>query len=431
MGKSKERIVILGAGAAGLSAEDTIRSINPDAYIIVVSGERGLPYARMALPYYINGKISVQDLLTRTKADLVGQRTTYILGDPAAGLDIRRQEVLLESGRVLKYDKLLIATGSIPERPDGVSMDIPGVYHLWTLSDALKIKRWAKRAGTVVIWGAGMVAFVAAKALAAPGRDVYLLCRANRIFRRVLDEEAATLMEQALARKGVKCLKEINVAEVIQWEKDQKRIILNDGRELVADLLIIALGTKPNLSFLEETPLGGMRGIEVDECLETKIPGIYAAGDVAVVSDCVTGEKIAPALWTTAVIEGRAAGLNMVGYRYRCERALVMNVMDLEGYTAVSLGCPLASGDVEIYQFIRKAEQEYRRFVFRENRLIGAILVGRCADAGIFPVLIRRRMQLSKSLKQRILQKPWDVASTFLSLPPLERSMEVEGYDFI
>ncbi|MBZ0157699.1 MAG: FAD-dependent oxidoreductase [Alphaproteobacteria bacterium] len=425
--KRKEQILILGAGAAGLSAADAIRTASPDTPITVVSGEKGRPYARMALPYYISGKIPREGIMTRGEKELTRQGITYRAGDPAAGIDIDRRRVVLASNRKLSFDKLLIATGSVPEYPEMLAgAQAPGVSHLWTLKDAQQIKRLAREGSSVAVWGAGFVSFMAAKALAGHGRKVHLICRADRILRRVLDEEAAGLVDLTLCEKDVFCLKNTNVEKVEILKGGKKRVALNDGSELIVDLFIIALGTKPNVSFLEGTPLAGKKGIEVDEYLETSIPGIYAAGDVAVVSDCVTGERITPALWSTAVMEGRGAGLNMAGARRRCDLALLMNVVDFGGYSAISIGHPLTKdAGAEVFQFTSKRDRSYRRFVFKENRLIGAIIVGKCFDAGFFPMLIRRRVELTRDQKDAMLRQPWDMVSLLMSLPSLMQAKDL------
>ena len=415
--EKKERMLILGAGAAGLSAADAIRSVNPDSPVTIVSGEKGLPYARMALPYYISGKIPVKGIFTGMRRDFSGRKIEYIPGDPAVGLDTHRQKVLLRSGLALEYGKLLVATGSVPEYPDMLAgLDAPGICNLWTLKDALQIKRRIEHGGAIAIWGAGFVAFMAAKALAMHGRKVYLICRANRILRRVLDEGAAGLMEHALSEKGVVCLKDTNVEHIGVLKGGKKHIVLDGGRELAVDVLIVALGTRPNTGFLHETPLAGKKGMEVDEYMGTRIPGIYAAGDLALVRDCVTGERIAHALWSTAVREGRGAGLNMAGDRHQCDLSLLMNVIDLGGYGAVSVGHPLLANNTEVYQFADKAGKAYRRLVFQDRRLIGAIIVGRCTDTGFFPALIRGVPELTQARKQKILRFPWNIAPALLGL---------------
>lgn len=424
--KARDHIVILGAGAAGLSAAEAIKTLQPEAPVTVVSGEKGRPYARMALPYFISGKIPLEGVMTRKKDELAQKGIAYTSGDPVVGIDIGLRRVVLQSNRKLPFDKLLIATGSTPEFPEMLSgTKAPGVSHLWTLDDAVQIKRRAARATDVAVWGAGFVSFMAAKALAGHGRKVSLICRADRILRRVLDRDAAALVDRSLAGKEVACMKNTNVEKVEVLKGGKKRVALNDGSELTVDIFIIALGTKPNIPFLEGTPLAGTQGVEVDDYLETSVPGVYAAGDVAVVTDCVTGQRIAPALWSTAVMEGRIAGQALAGVRRRCDGALLMNVVDFGGYSAISIGHPLTTDGTEVFQFHQEADGSYRRFVFRENRLIGAIIVGKSFDAGFFPMLIRRGHTLTRQQKEAILSRPWDMASVLLSHPSLVQARDL------
>lgn len=419
------RQVILGGGAAGLSAIEAIRQVNSDCPITLVTGEPGLPYARMAIPYYVMGKIPLKGIFPQNTGYFRSLGVRTIFGNPVVGLDPNKRQVYLKSGNVLEYDNLLIATGSRPESHALPGIDTPGVFNMWTLTDAREIRRWARKAESVVVLGAGMVAFLAIKALLRPGRTIYLICRAGRIFRRVLDEEGSLMVENMLAQHGIICLKRTDILEIRPMRRDRKRLIFTNGKEIDTDLVVMGLGVKPNLDFVDETGVLSKNGLEVNQFMETKNPGIYAAGDVALVNDCVTGEKIMPALWTTAVLEGWAAGWNMAGRRFICEHALPMNIMDFFGYSMVSIGCALATKGVDVYKYMDKLRGRYRRLVFQGNRLMGAILIGEIQDAGVFPMLIRDRIDMTP-WKAYIDTHPWDIASVILTHPSLRELMESE-----
>lgn len=384
------RYVLLGAGPAGLAALQAIQRTDPGARITLVNAEPGLPYARMALPYYVSGELPPRRLYPQPAAWYRQLGVELRFGEAAKELDLTRREVLLSGGGKLPFDRLLIATGSRSQVRSVPGGHLPQVQTLWTLADARRLRRRANDAAEVVIWGAGMVAFLAAKALLAAGRRVHFICRAEHLLRRVLDQEAASLLEEVLEEAGAVLHRGLNLAEIRSGPDQRCRVLLTDGRELVVDLVLMALGVEPNLDWLGDAPLQKRQGLRVDGRLETSIPGIYAAGDVAEVSDCVTGEPVVPALWSVAVDQGRVAGLNMAGAALHCDPALRANTIVFHNYVVVTLGCPLIRDGTQVYQHLDRQRRIYRCLVLAGGRLVGAILAGDVSQAGFLRSAIRR-----------------------------------------
>ncbi len=384
------RYVLLGAGPAGLAALRSIRRTDADARITLVSGEPGLPYARMALPYYVNGTIAPRHLYPNPAAWYRQPGVELRWGEPAESLDVERREVLLAGGDRLPFDRLLVATGSRSQLREVPGSHLPQVQTLWTMNDARHLRRRAARASEVVIWGAGMIAFMTAKALLSSGRRVHFVCRAEYLLRRALDVEAASLLEESLERAGAVLHRMVNLAEIRPGPGRRCRVLLTDGRELAADLVVMALGVVPNLDWLGDSPLRRHQGLLVNQRMETSVPGIFAAGDVAEVPDCITGESSVPGLWSVATDQGRVVGLNMAGAALRCDPALRTNTLVFHDYVVATLGCPLLREGTRVLRYMDRERRVYRSLILAGGRLVGAILAGDVSQVGFLRSLIRR-----------------------------------------
>ncbi len=384
------RHVILGAGPAGLAALASIRRNDAGARITLVSGEPGLPYSRMALPYYVNGDLPSRHLYPHPALWYRQPGVELRWGEPGEALDVERREVTLAGGERLPFDRLLVATGSRAQLREAPGIHLPQVQLLWTLGDARRLRRRANGASEVVIWGAGMIAFMTAKALLTAGRRVHFICRAEYLLRRSLDQEAAFLLEGALEQAGAVLHRGLNLAEIRSGPGRRCRVLLTDGSELPADLVVVALGVAPNLDWLDDAPVQRRQGLLVNERLETSAAGIFAAGDVAEVRDCVTGESGVPALWSVATDQGRVAGLNMTGATLVCDPALRSNTMVFHDYVVATLGCPLVRENTRVYRRLDRERRVYRCLVLSGGRLVGAILAGDVSQVGFLRSVIRR-----------------------------------------
>jgi NADPH-dependent 2,4-dienoyl-CoA reductase/sulfur reductase-like enzyme len=194
------RIVIIGAGAAGVSAAETIRKLNADVEITIINEEDSLPYSPVALPEYIEGRISREQLYLWNDDRIRKMKVFYVRGKTAVNVDVNAKKVITEDGSVFPYDKLLIATGGRPVIPDELK-NKRGILTLRTYSDAEAIRNKIKE--RVVIYGAGAVAVKTAVALRRKGIDVIILCR-SRVLRRLFDEDICRLIHDLLITNGVK-----------------------------------------------------------------------------------------------------------------------------------------------------------------------------------------------------------------------------------
>jgi NAD(P)H-nitrite reductase large subunit len=319
-------------------------------------------------------------------------------------LDVERQRVLLDRGFPLSYDNLLIATGASPTFPSIPGVDLQGVFGLRTVADAEAIDAWCKGAKEAVILGAGLVSLQVANALLSRGLKMTVVAKSSQVLSQVLDREGASFIERGMEEQGVSLLKGRDAKE-IHGDSDGRvhEVLLDDGQVLPAQMVVVGKGVRPNIDFLSGSGIQTQTGILVNEQMQSSIPNIHAAGDVAEGPDFLTGESRVSAIWPTAVAQGDAAGQGMAGVPARFEGSINRNVTHLFGQVIAALGLGRAEGDgLEIYSHTKPEEGIHRRLVFREGCLVGASLIGRTEDAGTLFSLIRTRRAMDALRDQAI-----------------------------
>ena len=375
------KVIIVGAGAAGMSAAETIRAHDASAQLLIISRDRSLPYSPVALPEYIEGRISQEQMLLWDDEFCARRKLDFMPGKAVVNINPDERTVALDDGSILSYDRLLIASGASPVFPEELRHR-RGVFGLRTMEDAEAMRRQVKQ--RVIVYGAGAVATKVAVAFRRMGVDVILICR-SRILRRLFDEDICRLIHDTLTINGVKI---IGLHTHVRLSGDPVDRLRIGTRELPCDGVIVALGVSPNTSFVEghHIHLGTSGGISVNERMETSAPHIYAAGDCAQTDDIITGQGQVVALWPPAVEQGRIAALNMLGIERQYEGALRQNVVDVFGTPFASIGS-LDGGKID-----RVSGDSLSRFTIQEGKVVGCQLVGDINNAGWLSARIKRGM---------------------------------------
>ena len=412
------RHLIVGTGPAALGALETIRALDDAAEITIVGAEP--PYARMVLPYFLEGKLEEPALMTGDEASFEAKGVATHFGVRVTAVDPRGHRVTLDDGSSLEFDRLLLATGSRVSRPPIDGLGEPGVFNMWTLADAKSFLA-EPRAETVVI-GAGFIAFTVLDALAACSKKVSFVELEPRILPRMLDSVSAQTLRSHLKDRGIAIHTETRV-ERISGEGGRRRLHFSSGGSLEADAVVVATGVQPNVEFLNgsgiETGSGPGAGILVDDHLRTSAPDVYAAGDVAEALDLLTGERRVHAIQPTAVDHGRVAGANMLGQDVRYAGSLTMNILAVQGLEACSFG--LWSGDGhETTVVANEASHVVRKYVWSGDRLVGGILLGPNVsvsginDAGMMKGLIQSGVALGP-WRAYLEENPLDLRRVFVA----------------
>jgi NADPH-dependent 2,4-dienoyl-CoA reductase/sulfur reductase-like enzyme len=387
------RHLLIGIGPGAISAAEAIRDADPGAEIVVVGADPHGYYSRPGLAYYLAKEIPEKWLRPFTAADFARLDLT-IVNERVAAIDPEGHKALLESGGELEYDRLLIATGStaIPARVPGSELD--GVVKLDDLDDARDIIRRARDAKSAVVVGGGITALEIVEGLHAHGVHVDYFMRQERYWRNVLSETESHVVEQGLRSEGVKVHNFTELAGILGRGGCVAGVETGDGTRIPCDLVAVAIGVRPRIELAQAAGLECARGIVVDEYLRTSAEDVYAAGDVAEAPSHVTGHLTMEVLWNSAVLKGRAAGLNMATEpRTGYETGVPLNVTRLAGWHTTIIGTVgsgkdtdlegLSRGDSETWSELSGAvavETEARgarlRLALGEHSLAGAVVMG-------------------------------------------------------
>lgn len=377
--------VIIGVGAAGITAAKTIRKKDADSTIVMISTDEHV-HSRCMLHRYLSHERN-EDTLSFVEPDFFeNYNINWIKGAPVRTIDTEKQLVLLENGSSQPYDRLLIATGAnsfIP--PVGQFREANNVFGLRNLSDAQAIRPLADKAEKILIVGSGLVGMDAAYAFLEQGKEVTVVEMAERILPIQLNETAGQAYKDLFESHGCRFLLGKKASETHMNEQGAiDYVSLDDGTRIDCELVIVAAGVRPALECAQDTPIEIDRFIKVSDTMETNCPNIYAAGDVAGLSG----------IWPNAMKQGETAALNMCGIHTEYEdRYAMKNTMNFYGLVTLSLGRGIAEdGDLVVEQ---EDAHNYRRAILRDGKLDSILLQGNIDYSGIYQYLIKNRIDLS------------------------------------
>ncbi len=408
--------VIIGNGPAGVVAAETLRKRAPHDQITMLGDEPEPPYSRMAIPYLLMGNIGEEGTYLRKDASHFATLGIELRRCRATAVDTAKREVRLDSGDLLSYDRLLIASGVSSNRPPIEGIDSPNVLACWTLADARKILAVAKPGARVVQMGAGFIGCIIMEALATRGVDLTVVEMGNRMVPRMMTEGAGSMIKAWCERKGVHVLTGAKVISIAP-HGTRLAVALDGGTKLDCDLVISATGVRPNIGFLEGSGIVCDQGVLVDRRMETNVGGVFAAGDVAQSPEFPTGHRIINAIQPVAVEEARIAAVNMSGGSTSMPGNLQMNVLDTLGLVASSFGqwagVPPEEGGASV-EMRDDGTFRYIRLEFRDDVLIGATTLGFIDNVGVIRGLIQGRVKLGK-WKQELLENPTRLMDAYLA----------------
>jgi nitrite reductase (NADH) large subunit len=389
------KIVIVGAGPAGVWAAETLRLYDRETEIVMLSAEPYLPYSPPAMADHF---ISGSNLHLWRGGEWPKQTgVDYRNGVTVTHIQADAHRVQLMDGMTIQYDRLVIATGSRLYAPVQGS-DMSGVHNFKSLSAAEAIMEQVKKgeAKTAVIVGAGFIGMEIALLLRTLGVSVIQVELLDQVMATMLDKDTASIALDMMLARGIDV--RLNTrAKAFLGDRKAKAVQLESGDSLEGDILIAATGVKPNLDLLEGSGIDHNWGICVDEHLRANAPDIYAAGDAVEVPDRLTGETFVHAIFPNAVEQGRVVGLNLAGYDVCYEGADRMNSLKHLGLPVMAVG--LKEGD-EILQ--EKRNGDLRTLYLKQNHLVGFQLVGDIRAAGILRTLIIQQRDISP-LKHHLL----------------------------
>ncbi len=409
------KYIIAGAGPAGVIAAETLRKADPRGHILLIGDEPEPPYSRMAIPYLLSGGIGEEGTVLRKRPGHYKDLRIRILRDRVAKVHPKKREIILAGGSNMPFDKLLIATGASAVKPKIPGLSLPGVHHCWTLEDARDIARLAGKGADVVLMGAGFIGCIILESLISRGVNLTVVEMEDRMVPRMMDETAAAMLKRWCQNKGVTVKTGTRVTRVSQ-QGGGLRVHLDRGRPVPAGLVVVATGVRSNTGFLRGSGVSLSDGVRVDDRLRSTVDGIYAAGDAAQGPDFSGGWSV-HAIQPTAAEHGRIAALNMAGGDARYKGSLDMNVLDTAGLISASFGRWQGVKGGDVAQSLNRAENRYLRLAFEDDRLIGALALGRTDHIGTLRGLIQTRVPLG-DWKARLVADPGRIFEAYVATAP-------------
>jgi len=418
--------VIIGGGPVATNAVETIRQFDQGASrITLVSDEPA--HSRMALPYWLAGQIPRDQTLTADDAYFSKQNVEARIGVRITKIDPKGNRVTLSAGGDLQFDNLLIATGSSPAGLPIPGVDLPAVQPLWTLAhiqSALDATKGNAKPRVLMI-GSGFIGFIMLNAMHKRGWPISVIEREQHVLPRMLNGEAAGLVESWLAAKGV----DLHCGTTVKQIRDANGVKvaeLADGSKVEADLVIVATGVTPNVDLAVASGItaheGADGGIVVNERMQTNFPNIYAGGDVAKGPALFSDEPAVHAIQPTAVDHGRVAGANMAGQDVKYPGSLSMNILDVCGLQCASFGnwANGGTGGAEPMTISNAAGPVYRSLLWSGDQISGAVFIGRANDMGMLTDvgMVKGMMQTQTHLghwKGFLAENPFDVRRPYVA----------------
>ena len=404
------KYVIIGSSAAGLSALETIRKHDTDSKVTVVTADSARPHSRILTSYFIGDQIAEENIFLRSP-DYFDEMGVEVLDHcRVEEINSDKMELTISSGEKISYDKLLIATGGSPKMPDYKGKELKGVFNLRDYDDANKIKSYLNDVNVehCFILGGGLVGMKAMEAFYNLNKKVTIIIRSPQVLSQMLDAESASLVETYLKSKGINIMTGESPAEIIGKEHVEK-IKLQSGKTLTGELVLVGKGVKPNTDFINgEVELNKYDGIIVDQKMQADTENIFAAGDAVSAPDFLKDENSAYAIWPDAVWQGKTAAKNMLNIESIYEGGLNLNalkIIDLLFYAAGKV--QLNDKEKEKYNVYVRSEPKngiYRKLVFSDHRLIGAITIGQTDDIGVLYLLIKKQIEIENRAKYILKQ---------------------------
>ncbi|WP_143320460.1 FAD-dependent oxidoreductase [Clostridium sp. HBUAS56010] len=375
--------VILGTGAAGITAAKTIRELQPDARIIMISSDECV-HSRCMLHRYLSGERTEQTLSFVPKDFFDSLHITWLKYE-ANHIHPLKREVELSDHTTIHYDQLLIATGAESVIPPIMNFrEAKNVFGLRHLSDAKRIRSFAEQASRILVVGSGLVGMDAAYAFLEQKKDVTVLEMADRILPKQLDETAGRTYQNLFEQHGCRfVLGRKTVLSTMPETDEITSVLLDDGSLLSCDMIVVAAGVRPSTSCTDGSDICVDRFIKVDDYLKTSCDQIYAAGDV----NGIAG------IWPNAMKQGMTAAYNMCGIPKAYEDTYgFKNTMNFYGLTTLSLGDGMVLKGDEV--FVEEDAKSYKKAILRDGILKSILIQGDIDYAGIYQYLIKNQLPL-------------------------------------
>ena len=380
-------VLVLGAGIAGLSAVEALRTAAPNARITLVSKETELPYYRLNLTRLLAGEIDEQALPVHPRGWYEDRGIRLECGSEVAAFDPQAGQASLHGGETFPFEKMILTTGAhafIPPIPGAARECVTG---LRSVADAKCILDEIKGGARVIVIGGGVLGLEAAGALVRRDCEVTLVESFGWLLPRQLNQRAGAKLQRHVETTGISLSAGVATQEIIGDER-ARAVALKDGALLDCDLVVVATGIRPNSYLARRAALKVSQGVVVDGRMQTSHPDVFAAGDVAEHQGTIYG------IWAPSMYQGRIAGMNAAGQVAEFGGIPRSNTLKVLGYDLFSIGQVIVE-DGSYKEYDLETDEAYMRFVFRDGLMCGGILMGDASLTATLKAAIEERWDFS------------------------------------
>lgn len=402
--------VIIGNSSAAIGCIEGIRSIDAKGTITVLTNENHHTYSRPLISYLLQGKTDEKHMMYRSADFYKKNKVTLVKGAEVTKIDASSKVVtytLDDETKTISYDALMYGTGSRPFVPPADGLDsIKKYFTFMTLDSAKELGKALNKKSRVLIIGAGLIGMKCAEGIAERSGSITIVEMAPRCLPAVLDEKGSSIVQKQMEKHGVKFMLGDSVKTFVGNSTEAApyggKAILNSGKEIDFDVLVMAVGVRPNTQIAQEAGAEVNRGIIINEKCETSIKGIYAAGDCTESDDITAGMRRILALLPNAYMQGEVAGITMAGGKKSYLNAMPINAAGFFGLHLVTAGTYAGTSHCKT-----SGDKNTYRMFFTDNDLLkGFIIIGDTERSGIYTTLIRKQVPLSSIDFDLIMEHP-------------------------
>ena len=370
------KIVVIGSSIAGISAAEAARKQDPEAEIVILSHEQYMPYYRLRICEILNEPALAEKLFLHPASWYEERRLEVRLSQTVVALDPIEKKLRLDNGLTESFDSLVIASGSQSFIPPVQGIARPGVHSLWTLQDALTVAEELRKAKKVIVIGGGLLGLEAAYFARKAGCAVDIIEKASRLLANQLDDAGSQVFLDRVRKLDIQVHLSAELKQIHGQSEENtspvQHVHLTDGRLLDADMVLVCIGVRANIGFLDYSNLAVQRRISVDDKMETSVTGIFAAGDAAEPGGYWFG------LWSVAKAQGLVAGTNAAGGDLSFDKVIppyVINTMETKIVVQGDKGI-MGEAHYDLDALLNEDNGTYRKLIYRDGIFSGFILIG-------------------------------------------------------
>ncbi len=404
----KKDFLILGGGIAGTTAAEEIRSKDKTSSITIITQESDRLYSRVALRKYLRNESTLESLFIRTPENYQQSNIELLTNLRAVKIDSQNKLVTTSDSQTFNYNKLLIATGGKVNKLTIPGSNLAEVTYLRTLEDVKKIKEIITRSQEAVVIGGGFISIDYAQSFVMNNLKTTAIVREKSFWSEFVGENSARLLSDILSKNGVKVITETQVTEFTGKTK-LEGVKTDKGTFIKTDVAGVGIGIHLNTEFLKDSGLILKKGVVTNEFLESSVPEIWAAGDVAEFYDPIYKHYHTLGNWSNASAQGRVAGLNMVGQKTAFETTSIYSINIFNSNFSV-FGDQVVDQSTELIERGSLADGKLGRLLLRDDIIVGASLINLPVDRNVLSNLIKNKVRITAA-KSKLSNLTFDLST--------------------